>query len=223
MHGAVSDILPKGKFAELCGVSAGRVSQWIAEGKIKPSSLQGEGRAAQVIVAKAQHDLRRSLDIGQRLGNGIETRLEQPAQAPASQAPQAAPFAPSVEDRIKDEKLKAVQFSNRRAAEEERARAGLYMRSTDAQQQMVRVASMTLKIFEGGLADLANELAARFEIPQRDALHVLRTRFREVRASAVKSLKQELEELPPFVEDEDGLTDVDPAGESGTAGDGGRA
>ncbi len=48
----------KGKFAELIGVSPGRVSQYLAEGKITAASLHGHGRNARIIVERAKADLR---------------------------------------------------------------------------------------------------------------------------------------------------------------------
>ena len=204
MASAAPETLPKGKFAELCGVTAGRVSQWIAAGKIKPDSLQGEGRTAKVIVARAQADLRDTLDISQRLGNGLGTRLTEETNPPLG-AP--IPKQTTTEDLLKREKLEQQRFQNRRLREEERARAGVYMRTDEAREGMTRVAAMTLKIFEGGLADLANQLSGQFGLPQRDVLHALRGGFRDVRAGAEKALAQQLEGLPQFVEDDDGIID----------------
>ncbi|MVA55958.1 hypothetical protein [Agrobacterium vitis] len=65
----------KGQFAELIGVSPGRVSQYLTEGKISPAALDGVGRNAKINVERAKADLRLTLDVSQRLGNGIDTRL----------------------------------------------------------------------------------------------------------------------------------------------------
>jgi hypothetical protein len=68
-------VLSKGDFAAHIGVSAGRVSQYIAAGMIGPDALDGQGRNAKVIVARAVEQIKRKRNIGQALGNGLMTRL----------------------------------------------------------------------------------------------------------------------------------------------------
>ncbi len=226
-----AEVLPKGRFAVLCGVTPGRVSQWISEGKIHGPALEGEGRSAKIVVAIAREQMRGALDVTQRLGlNGMGTRLDDPAPGPAlpSGAPTVPqslsgiqPKDPTVEDRIKDERLRQLQAQNRRLAEEERARAGLYMRTEDAKQDMARVAAQMMKVFEGGLADMAGAVAAKFGLTQRDVVHVLRSEFRGVRASAARALRQTVEGMDRYLEDDDGIGDGNPSGEPGEGGDAG--
>ena len=218
MAAGVPDTLPKGQFAALCGVTPGRVSQWIKEGKIRGDALDGAGRSARIRVAIAQEQLRGSLDLGQRLGlNGIGTRLDDAAPPPTMTAG-LPPKDPTVEDRIKAERLRQLETQNRRLAEEERARAGLYMRTADAEQEMARIAGQMMKIFEGGLADMASHLGAQFGLTQRDVLHALRGQFREVRASAAKAMRQAMEGMARHIEDDDGTGDGNPSGEPGEDG-----
>lgn len=218
MDAPVDDIVRKGEFAQICNVTPGRVSQWIKERKIHGAALVGEGRDQRVRVTLAQAQLRKVLDIGQRFGNGLATRLQAPPPARQQEAPRP-PEATTVEDRIKAEKLRQAEMATRRQQEEERARRGMYVLAVDARAESARVAGTILKFLEGGLNDLAGELAARFGIPQRDALHALRGGFRSIRSNAVQALQQELEREAPLVEDERG-DDGDPAGERPTAVDG---
>lgn len=247
---AVSDVMPKGQFATLCGVSAGRVSQWISEGKIGGDALVGEGRTARIRVSVAQDQLQRRLDIGQRLGNGISTRLDvAPAQAgPESAARPSAivtrpaagissrPSAPAagasivdggevdatalralattLEDQLKVEKLWKAQSENRRLRKEELAAQGLLLETAAAVAAQKRVAGQILTTVEGGLATLAQAMAERFELPQRDVLHLLRQEFRTIRSSVSDVLRREAMEMPETVAFDLGDQDSVPASET---------
>lgn len=201
----------KGEFAKLINVSPGRVSQLIAEGKIHGPALAGEGRMAKIRAEVAKAQLRQSLDISQRLGNGIETRLDAVAiqtalPIPAQQAEAAAP-APqaltedfSIEGQIKREKLKAAQFQNRRFAEEEQARRGRFIETTAARNQMTTLASTMVQTFEGALADFASAISGKFKVPQRDVLFLLTAEFRHVRAKAAVEAARRASETPDAVE-----------------------
>lgn len=186
-------IVRKSAFAELRGVSAGRVSQWIAEGKITGVALVGEGRSAQIDVAVATAQLRERLDVSQRFGlNGVSTRLgEEAPSAPAAPSPappnDEPPAADSVEARIKAEKLRQTQLMTRRLEEEDRARRGVYVKADEARAEHARIAAEMLKTFDGALADFAAALAAKFAMPERDALHLLRAEFRRVRRRSAET------------------------------------
>lgn len=213
---AEPDIVSKSEFARLSNVSPARVSQWIAEGQIKDDALVGEGRSARVRVSVARAQLRRHLDIGQRMGNGLSTRLDGPApeQIEAPLAPGAAPDAqvlpfqrpapPSdpVEEKIKAARLEGLSRDNRKKAEEEAARSGRYTRTDDVAKQFGRLGSQMVNTFEGWLGEAASKIAARFALPQRDVLHLMRAEFRSFRAGASASLRQQAGELPQTVEDD---------------------
>jgi hypothetical protein len=197
-------VVSKSQYALLKNVSPGRVSQWISEGKIEPDALIGDGRGARIDVAKADAYLRRKLDIGQRFGNGLSTRLDTQAPIGDASGPTIAPRAPGdpVEEQIKLEKLEGLQRENRKRAEEEAARAGRYVDSEQAASQMAKVALQMLSVFEGSLSELATSIAARFQVPQRDVLHLLRGEFRSLRARAAINMKEASLALPSTIEDE---------------------
>lgn len=231
---AADPIVSKGQFAQLIGVSPGRVSQMIAEGKIGPEALVGEGRSARIRVETARAQLRERTDLGQRLGNGLETRLDgalpfaagaaladdTPQSAPrlagAEEAPRlssptpAPPVVPTdpVADRLKQLKLNDAERRERQALEDDLARRGIYVRTDHSRAALIGVAQTMLNVFEGSIPDLAQALAARFEIPQRDLAHVLRQEFRAVRSRAAEAARQRAEELPPLVVD-DGSADLE--------------
>lgn len=187
-----ADVVSKGQFAHLANVSPGRVSQWIAEGKIGGEALVGEGRNARIRVSIAQQQLRQRIDVGQRFGNGIDTNLSTPV-APAATIPPAPVDA--VEERIKREKLREIEFRNRERAESELERRGTLMRAKDASAQMVGVASAMLNVFEGAMPDFASAIASRFGVPQRDVLHLLRVELRGVRERAAQAARKRMDGL----------------------------
>ena len=205
------DVVSKSGFATLCNVSPGRVTQWITERKIAGEALVGHGRKAQIRVAVAKAQLRRTLNIDQRHGNGLFTRLDPPPSAAGDAA--VLPFAKPesgpdpIEERIKRERLEGLQRANRKAAEEEAARQGFYVRTDDVRQQMGRIAGQEMAVIEGRLGQIATEFAAQFQIPQRDALHLLRTEFRKIKIQASAELKAAAEALPALIEGELPATD----------------
>lgn len=197
--------LAKGEFGRFIGVSPGRVSQYIAAGKIDGAAITKDGR---IVVALAQEQLRNRLDASQMAGNGLDTKLK--AEIPATLAPESAPAsspAPlplldTVEDQIKRARLEGIAYDNRKKAEDEAARAGRYTETEAVKQQLGRLAGQMIAEFDGMLADFATDLAATFKIPQRDALHRLRTRFRDSRAAASALLASRAAEMPALVEDQ---------------------
>ena len=185
------DIVTKSAFATLIGVSAGRVSQFLSEKKISGDALVGEGRCARIRVSVACQQLKRNLDISQRFGNGITTRLDQPL--PASDV---GPAADPIEEQLKREKLEQLQRLNRKAAREEAEKVGKLTDSDLARQQMGRIAAQVVTIFEGSAAEVANTIAATFNLPPRDVVHLVRGEFRKVRASAAKALRRGVDGVP---------------------------
>lgn len=213
----------KGEFAALIGVSPGRVSQYLAEGKITPSALQGVGRNARIIVEQAKSDLRLTLDVGQRLGNGIDTRLDPSAPitvpVPGPTMGQAGGDRPSgsaemgggapgvvpgmlpssgIDYQIKQEKLEQARRANRNAAINDARERGQLIETEASRAEMTRVAAALMDVFEGGLNDMASAVAAAFQLPQRDVKHLMRREFRKLREKAAEQMRKKAIDLPPY-------------------------
>jgi hypothetical protein len=211
----IDEVTSKAEFARIVGVHRSRVTRWIAEKKISGDALVGEGPGARVRVRLAKAQLRRHLDIGQRFGNGIDTRLGGEVTAAIETQtlplpPQAIGEAPKpdgdgvepIEEKIKREKLEGLQRANRKLAEEEAARAGRYVLADDVSRAMGRAQSQMVSWFEGTLSELATALASKHAIPQRDVLHLLRSEFRSCRERASAKFQAEAAAAPAFVEDD---------------------
>ncbi|WP_287363099.1 hypothetical protein [Mesorhizobium sp.] len=195
--------LSKGDFAAHIGVTPGRVSQYISSGMIGPDALDGQGRTAKVIVAKAVEQIRRRRDIGQALGNGIATRLEvEPVEpdAPASSSTGQLPRTSNVDDELKQERLQAERRRNRIAAEEDATRRGRLVDASQVRAEMTKMAQAIDDENAGMLADFASAVAAEFKLPQRDVLHLLRKVRTEKKAGAAERARRRAATLPEFVE-----------------------
>jgi hypothetical protein len=198
-------LVRKSEFAEMRGVSPGRVSQWIAAGQIDGAAIVGSGQRALINVELACAQLQERLAVGERFGlNGLSTNLEaSPAPAPPAAQVRVIPEGEvegTVEARLKAEKLKQAQFLTNKLELENAARKGQYMDAMEAAAGMARVADEMLKIFEGSFPEFASALAAKFQVPQREALLLLRDEFRRVRAQLAAVHGAEAAKTPKTVE-----------------------
>lgn len=195
------DVITKSEFAAQRGVTPGRVSQWISEGKITGEALVGTGRSAKINVAIAVQQLKDKLDTNQRFGmNGLTTNLSAPEPAPI--LPGLAPAAGDpVENRIKAEKLRQAELMTRKLEREENEALGVYIRTSDAREEMQRVAGTMMTFFEGAIMQFAGSVAAQFHLTQRDVEHCLQGEFRKVRERAAGAMHQAAADEPELVED----------------------
>ncbi len=124
------------------------------------------------------------------------TQAEQAApEAPAASSTPAAPKPDTVEDQLKRAKLEEQLRRNRIQAADEALRQGMLVSADDAREQMTRIAGMMLQIFEGALPDFAAAMAAQFNVPQRDVLHLLRAEFKKVRKTAAMKERARADEV----------------------------
>jgi len=189
-------IATKAEFAQLCGVSKARVSQWIAEGKIGSEELDGTGRSAKIKVNAAIEKLKLRLDPAQRLGNGLGTKLSPTAREPFDS-----------EDDVLDRKLKATRLQiaeaqNRKLLEDEKVRKGIYVHASNVKEETGRLVEAVLQLIEQGVVEMATETAALHQLPQRDVVHTARKRLREIRAKIAVNLTSQAADLSRLVEEE---------------------
>lgn len=183
-----SQSITKGEFAALIGVSAGRISQYLKEGRISASAIDGEGRAARIKVEQAKADLRISLDVGQRFGNGISTRLEPSSNVSFPRAAEQI-IASGIDQEIKEQKLEQIRRANRNAAIADATARGTLMKTEDAKAGMAKIASDLLNAIEGDLPAMATAVSNKFNLPQRDVLHTLRGTFKSSRGRLAMEMR----------------------------------
>ncbi len=206
-----AEVMTKSAFAAHVGVSAGRISQYIAERKIHGEALEGEGRNAKIRTSVAMEQLQRTLDPNQRFGaNGSATRSVPSAPAadradvvarpPAREKPPVAldPFI----DEVAAEKLKQQKITTARMEREEALELGRYMLTDDARREMVKAVAEAFKVMEQGIPEMAKALAAQFAVSTHDATHVLLKAFRDHRAKKAKDFAAASADLDEHVEDD---------------------
>ncbi len=203
-----AEVMTKSAFAAHVGVSAGRISQYIAERKIHGEALEGEGRNAKIRTSVAIEQLQRTLDPSQRFGaNGTATRAgpaaaaEGRADAPPRQSPRERTLEPFV-DEVAAEKLKQQKITTARMEREEALELGRYMLTDDARREMVKAVAEAFKVMEQGIPEMAKALAAQFAVSTHDATHVLLKAFRDHRAKKAKDFVAASAELDEHVEDD---------------------
>ena len=104
---------------------------------------------------------------------------------PAPQARESEEDAAPIDARIKAEKLKQNEILTRKQELEEKTRYGAYVLSSDVTGELNRLTAEMVRIFEGCLPDLASAIAAKFQISQREVLHLLRAEFEQAREQLV--------------------------------------
>ncbi|MDW9780949.1 hypothetical protein CN204_03890 [Sinorhizobium meliloti] len=203
--------MTKGAFAAHIGVSAGRISQYIAEGKIYGDALEGDGRTAKIRPAIARQQLQKTLEPSQRFGaNGVAVLKPAAAQPALQLAPSDGASAPSprltftddVADQLAAERLRQQQITTARLEREEALEVGRYMLTDEARRQTVRAVSEAFKVMEQGIPEMAKAIAAQFGVPMHDATHALLKVFRDVRAKKAAGFRTAADEQPEHIEDE---------------------
>jgi hypothetical protein len=197
----MSDVVTKGAFAAMVGVSAGRVSQFLSEKKIFGDAIVGEGRHARIRVSVALEQLKRSLDLSQRLGANGRARLDDPLSIGSRNAGVPAAVPDTVETNIKAQRLEQLELANERAREDRAARAGVYLKTDETRQEIGRIAARLMTMFDGALGEFSTAIAAQSNLSARDALHLLRTTFRAVRDRNSEIEIKAAAELPALIED----------------------
>jgi hypothetical protein len=200
-------VVRKSEFAKLGNVTKGLVSQWIAKGYISGAAIVGEGRSAMIDVDIARAQVKERRAVNESCGlNGLNTKLDAPAPGvsgeaqaalalPAPPVVHAPPAAGTTEDpatvdaRIKAEKLKQNEILTRKQEMEELTRHGKWMVASEVTGEMNRLAAEMIRIFEGCFPDLASAVAAKFQVSQREVLHLLRGEFRQAREQLVATRK----------------------------------
>ena len=161
-------------------------------GKISGDAIVGTGHRARIHVAVAMEQLKRNLDVVQHLGANGRAKINGDAVADAD----------PVEDCIKAARLEQLELANEHARALREAQAGRYARATTFGKRWARVAGRMIGMFEGALGELATAIAAKSNLPARDALHILRTTFRTIRERTSNTEAGIAKALPALVDDE---------------------
>jgi hypothetical protein len=192
-------MMSKSDFAAHIKVSAGRVSQMLTAGIIGADCLVGEGRHAKIDVTKAVEQISLRRDIGQSLGNGIGTLLTVPEEPTTPRLP-SGNKTDDLAQQLQQERLESERRKNRIAASDELVRQGQLVPSDQVRASMTKLARQVDEENGAMLADFASAIASKFELPQRDVLHLLRQVRSEKKAAASERARARAAEIPATVE-----------------------
>jgi hypothetical protein len=125
---------------------------------------------------------------------------------------------PTLEERLKRQRLEQLELANEKAREEASARVGTYARADDVRQEMGRLVGKLITVFDGALVEFAAAVAAQSDLSSRDALHLLRSTWRSIRERAAENEQALADALPGCVGSDSGSPETTnqraPAGQS---------
>ena len=190
--------MSKSEFALHIGVSPGRITQYISAGIIGPDALVGEGRTARIDVDRAKAQISTRRHVGQALGNGLTTRVS--ATTPQLPDTQLSPRDPDTAELIQLERLEQERRKNRQASIDEARMLGQLVPADDMQRALAASVQKLVNTFTGMAPDIANAIAAKFGVPQRDVLHLVKLVIGEKRVIAAQLERDAATAMPETVE-----------------------
>lgn len=202
------------ELADRIGLSKGRISQLVSEGKLAGCYV-GDGRQRRFDLDKSVRALKGNLDPAQMLGNGLETkrRLAELArtgtegqESARTASPRAdSPLSAGDNDRYElaraakaEEDLRAMRLRNGREE-------GLYVYASEVERQVASVLSQEIAEFENVLRDGARLVADKLGIDFKAARKILIDHWREHRAKRSTQLAKDAgaAEMLPSEEEND--------------------
>ncbi|MCA0851228.1 hypothetical protein, partial [Salipiger thiooxidans] len=182
------------------GISKGRVSQYVAEGKLD-GCFSGAGRARRFDVSKVRAALEQRLDPGQMLGNGASTKrrirsgqAELPtSQVPAEPAPVAAADPAPAEapmSRYEMARTLNAEEAARKSRRENMLAEGSLVLSENAGREAARALSRELAQVEDLLRRGARLIADDLGVDFKAARKILLDLWREHRTLRAEALGQ---------------------------------
>ena len=186
--------------AKELGVSKARISQYVSDGKLK-GCFTGSGRARRFDLAQVCRALNKTLDRGQMMGNGAQTRRAL-ADLQSTDDPDDADDLPpetvalglgsrSARDGLLPVSDGARYEMARTLKAEEEARAlrrrnaeaeGLYVLASEVQREVTRVVAQEVAEFESVLREAARAVADRLGVDFRTARQIMIESWRDHRA-----------------------------------------
>lgn len=220
-------LVTKAEFARRVKRSAGRVTQWIGEGKLHGPAIvpTAEGERIALEVAIAQLGI--TLDVGQQLGQESPI-LPLAASAPAARLPglnlsanaeksdAAATGGADAEpiDELGDRIKRAKVLSSEIRAEQDliayKAERGEWVRAADIRRAWSRNFNELCARIEAKLV-LDPETAAALGVDAKEAALVLRRRFRAIREQLAAEAAMQRDTLPRVPQDDANLVVADAA------------
>lgn len=182
------------RLAEILGVSRGRVSQLVSEGKLD-GCYAGEGRARRFDVHKCAQALDRKLDLGQRMGNGAGTadaiqRLRAATDMEAVEPGSALPRAADGDADANRYQRARAELAEARALKERlnlAATEGRYVLASEVELSTKRAIAAEIAEMEAFVRQAAERIAVEHELPAAEVKATLRGLWRAHRERRSRS------------------------------------
>ncbi|SDE90481.1 hypothetical protein [Limimaricola pyoseonensis] len=190
------------ELATRLSVSKGRVSQYVAEGKLD-GCYQGEGRARRFDLGKCAEALGRRLDHGQLMGNGAGTRRALGSiESDAGKVGQEA--GPSEARQLRDNDPDRYELARTLKAEEEARRLrrqnleaeGTFVLAAEARRQAARQIGQEIAEIETMLRDGARRVADVTGTDYKQVRQLLMETWRAHRGSRSDALARQARVAP---------------------------
>ena len=176
------------QLAQELGISKGRVSQYVAQGKLD-GCFSGEGRARRFDLEKVRAALQHRLDPGQMLGNGAETKRRLQEAEPA--APREGELRRGDPDRYELARIQKVEEEARKLRRQNLEAEGTLVLADRAAQATARALAQEVAEFEGVMRRAARAIADQLGVDFKEARKILIDTWREHRRARAEVLAQQ--------------------------------
>ncbi|MES2845630.1 MAG: hypothetical protein V4747_11425 [Pseudomonadota bacterium] len=182
------------KLAEELQVSRVRVSQYVAEGKLAGCYV-GDGRARRFDLAKVAVALGRTLDPGQMMGNGAETKralasLREADPAPTLPQGKSMELKPDDPDRYELARISKAEEEARKMRRQNAEAEGLFVLASAVEREVAKVVGQEVREFESVLKEGARAIADRLGVDFKTARQILMDTWRGHRGDRAAALDE---------------------------------
>ncbi len=171
------------------GVSAGRISQYVSEGKLD-GCYSGSGRQRRFDLEKSFSALGRRLDKGQMLGNGAKTKaaISGAELRPSTEGQGATKLSDNDGDGYTLARTQKTQEEARRLRRQNAESEGTYVLASEVTLQTQKLIAQEIAEFESVLRDGARKIADDLGVDFKSARAILIDQWRSHRARRAEAL-----------------------------------
>lgn len=191
-------LLTTTELAGRLGLSKGRISQYVSEGKLE-GCYQGENRNRRFDLDKVAKALGKRLDQGQLMGNGSATRAAlKDLDADGGEAPKArsdlrdgSELPKNDDDRYQLARTQLAEEQARRMRRQNAVEDGTYVLASEARLATERLLAQEISEFEQVLRDGARQVADELGVDFKSARAILIRKWRDHREKRSARLVEE--------------------------------
>lgn len=186
------------ELAKELGLSKGRISQYVSEGKLD-GCFTGAGRARRFNVDRVRAVLEQRLDPGQMLGNGAETKrklrdadpVPDPAEDSGTLPKRDGQLSRTDPDRYELARIQKVEEEARRLRRQNMLEEGSVVLAEKAAREATRALSRELAQVEDFLRRAARAIADELGVDFKEARKLVIDLWREHRGARADAMAEE--------------------------------